>query len=223
MPKKEDKPAAALVQINEALEAVELEAAELLDEGQELPDSLLLRIHAFIQAKAENVDEAISWMRFIEARIAFLKQQEDNLATMRRRAEAMYGRVKDSLRQFLDGGEKDPISPGRAAGKIFKMWTQRAGQPKLLIDEEVLPSTYRNRQVTITIPDNDEGVSVLNVLQKFVETYDGDLGFKIGAARADTDLIRAKLKRKEEVLGARLEYSRYLRDNSPKNAVVKTR
>lgn len=221
MPETPHKPELRLVQIGQALELIEQEALETaLEEGTDIPDAVLAKISAYLQAQAEHTDEVVTWWAWLEARIAFLKTEEQKIAAIRAQGERFLGSLKTYLQKLIDVDRKGE----RLEGKVFHIRSQNNSQARLIIDDEKqIPAAFRKQNITFTVSQTDEALGIIEVLKKFALAYKGneDFDFTMGQVGVNESRVRDVLKTGETVPGARLDRGRHVRSSAPKNGLVK--
>lgn len=222
VPAQQAAPHLRLVEISAALQLIETEAVEFLENEQEIPDTVLMKISAYLLASKEHVDDVVRWLSSTRSRIAFLKEEENRVASRRKQGEAMVERVKKYLRKVID---EDPAGSSRLEGNIYHLRTQKNSQPRLVYNPETwkkdIPAAFHQRAVTFTVACTEEGDSVVETLKSFGLAYDGQLKMTIGDPILDERAVRESLKSGEKVPGAELVPGRHLRDSAPKTEVVK--
>ena len=223
VPAQQVAPHLRFVEMSAALQSIESEAVEFLENEQEIPDSVLLKISAYMLASKEHTDEIVRWLSSARSRIAFLKAEEGRVASIRKQGEVLLERVKKYLRKVID---EDPTGSSRLEGNVYHLRTQKNSQPRLVYDlekwKDEIPVGFHQRTVTFTVDCSEEGNSVVETLKGFGLAYDDDhLKMAIGNPVLNEKLVRETLKAGDTCPGAKLVPGRHLRDSAPKTEVVK--
>ncbi len=224
VPAQEAAPHLRFVEMSAALQIIETEAVEFLENEQEIPDTVLLKVSAYLLAGKAHVDDVVRWMSSCRSRIAFLKEEENRVAARRKQGEAMMDRVKKYLRTFID---QDFATSNRLEGNIYHLRTQANSQARLVYDQEKwkdeIPVEFHQQTVTFAVDCSEEGNSIVKTLEGFALAYDsGQLKMTIGNPTLNEKLVRETLKDKNkgDVPGAKLVPGRHLRDSAPKTTEV---
>ncbi len=221
VPAKQAAPHLRFVEISAALQLIETEAVEYLEDEKEIPDNVLMKVSAYMTASKEHTDEVVRWLSSSRSRIAFLKEEEKRVASIRKLGESMLERVKKYLRKFID---EDTSSSNRLEGNIYHLRTQANSQPRLAFNLEKwkteIPVKYHQRSVIFTVDCTDAGNDVVDTLKLFGLNCE-DAKMSITEPTLDEKAVREALKSGDKVQGAELVPGRHLRDSAPKTDVVK--
>ena len=165
----------------------------------------------------------VRWLSSTKYRIAFLKAEENRVATLRKLCENLLERVKKYLRKVID---EDPAGSSRLEGNVYHLRTQNNSQARLVYDpekwKETVPVKFHQQSIAFTVSCDAVGMDTIETLKKFELAYDDDqLKMIIGNPVLNEKLVRETLKGGENVPGAKLVPGRHLRDSAPKTEVVK--
>ncbi|KKL95138.1 hypothetical protein LCGC14_1857670 [marine sediment metagenome] len=207
------------VQFDAAIESIESQIVEAVEEDHAVPDSTLDKLSKYLMLKVEHIDHVVRWLHHCTAQIKFLRSEEELLRTQRKRAEKGFGEIRQYLQDHVDltaeGEDKDKP---RLEGPALKMWTQVNGQPGVDIDDKSLvPEEYYDLTITIRTANTAAGREVAAVVQDFVENYDSQ-GVEVNVSEPGLNAIRLKeaLVQGVAIPGASLHYGRHLRTSSPR-------
>jgi len=208
------------VQFDAAIEAIESQIVEAVEEDHAVPDSTLDKLSKYLMLKKEHVDDVVRWLHHCQSQIKFLRSEEELLRTQRKRAEKGFGEIRQYLQDHVDltaeGEDKDKP---RLEGPALKMWTQVNGQPGVDIDDKsLIPEEYFDLTITVRTANTTAGREVATVVKDFVENY-GEQGVEVNVPEPGLNTIRLKealVKDEKKVPGATLHYGRHLRTSSPR-------
>ena len=151
VPAQQAAPHLRFVEMSAALQLIETEAVEFLEDGKDIPDRVLLKISAYMLASKAHTDEIVRWLSSARSRIGFLKAEESRVASCRKQGEALLDRVKKYLRKVID---EDPKSSSRLEGNIYHLRTQKNSQARLIYDPEKwkdeIPVEFHQQSITFT-------------------------------------------------------------------------
>lgn len=222
----QQKPAPHLkfMELSAALGAIEDEAVEALEEDQEIGDTTLLKIGAYLQARKEHTDDVVRWRASTTARIAFLKDEEARVKAIRLQGETLLKEVDKYLKKFI----KEDNSGERLNGEVYHIRSQNNSQSRLVVENpekwkaNIEPKFHR-KTAHFTINLDENGKSILETLGSFAAAYkeDSSVKFAVSEAELDESLLRDTIKAGIEIDGVKLVRGKHIRDSAPKDKALK--
>jgi hypothetical protein len=172
-------------ELDNLLEAIEEQAAS---EGQPSED-LVARFQQFCDARGEKADRIGRFLRMMEAREQYCRNEAARLGERARAAAGKAERTKNMVLYYLLSRDLKRIE-----GREFTLRAQKNGQDSIrILDEAALPICYR--RIEARIP----GVVWDTVLAFLPAEFVKILESTVHEVRLDQEAIRAALARQEEI------------------------
>lgn len=196
------------VEVSSSLFQIDSEIDDLLEEiqvqaesGGEIPKELTERFHGFCKSHGEKVDRIGRFVRMMEAREKYCRNEAARLGDRARSAANKVERTKAMALYYLLSRELRKIE-----GQEFTLRIQKNSQDSVKItDEKAIPAAYRRVEATM------DGVLWETALSLLPEELSKALERSVQEARPDSEAIKAAASRQEEVPGARVERGFHLR------------
>lgn len=191
----------SLFQIDAELDQVIEEIQGLDIPNEELPQELMDRFQAFCQAFGDKADRIGRFIRIMESREHYCRQEADRLLTRARSAEAKVARTKSMVMYFLKSRSLTKLE-----GNAFELRMQRNSQDSVrIINQAVVPLAYCKARVTI---DGCLWETILGVLPDELEKA---LQGCVEEFTPDATAIKSARLRNEPVPGAEVHRGSHLR------------
>ena len=187
---------------------VDMELDGLLDEIEEQTDldaqvseELLERFRQFCQAHSEKVDRIGRFVRMMEAREQYCREEAARLGDRARASANKVDRTKSMVLFYLMSRDLMKIE-----GREFTLRAQRNSQDSVRItDETALPMAYRKVEARI------DGVVWETIISHLPEGLAEALEASVHDAKPDAEAIKAAAMRHEVVPGADVRRGSHLR------------
>ena len=191
----------SLFEIDMELDSLLEQIQEQVESGGEPSKDLVSRFHQFCDAHGEKVDRIGRFVRVMEAREQFCRNEASRLSDRARAAAGKVERTKNLVLYYLLSRDLKKIE-----GQQFTLRAQKNSQDSLrVVDEAALPIRYRRIQASIP------GV-VWEMVGSFLpEELCHLLESSIEETRPDNDAIRVALAQNEAVPGVQLRRGSHLR------------
>jgi hypothetical protein len=198
---------ASMAEANSLFE-LDMELDELLEEIQEqvesqgeASDDLVMRFRQFCEAHSEKVDRIGRFVRMMEAREQFCRDESARLADRARAAASKVERTKNMVLYYLLSLDLKKIE-----GQQFTLRAQKNSQDSVrIIDEGVLPKCYR--RIEARVP----GIIWETVLSNLPDELARILESSVQETRPDNDAIKEAVAQSEVVPGAEVRRGLHLR------------
>jgi hypothetical protein len=179
-----------------------LEEIELQIESEGEPsEELVTRFQEFCEARGEKVDRIGRFVRMMEAREQFCRNEAARLGDRARAAANRIERTKNMALYYLLSRDLKKIE-----GQQFTLRAQKNSQDSVRItDQSALPRCYR--RIEARIP----GVIWETVLSLLPEELAKTLESSVQETRPDNDAIKAAVAQNEIVPGAEVRRGTHLR------------
>jgi len=179
------------------LEQIEL---QIESEGQPSEESVA-RFQQFCEARGEKVDRIGRFVRIMEAREQFCRNEATRLGDRARAAASKVERTKNMALYYLLSRDLKKVE-----GQQFTLRAQKNSQDSVRItDESALPKCYC--RIEARVP----GVIWETVLSLLPEELAKKLESAIQESRPDNDAIKTAVAQKEIVPGAEVRRGMHLR------------
>lgn len=191
----------SLFQIDAELDEIVEEAQSLNMPNEKLPNELLDRLQVFCREYEEKADRIGHFIRIMESREQYCRQEAARLLDRARVAEGKVRRTKAMVMYLL-------MKRGlyRLEGRQFTFRIQSNSQASVRIfDEGAVPIGNKRIELSVT------GAMWETVLSFLPDELATALQNTIGAMVPDTDAIRAAASRNESVPGAEVKRGYHLR------------
>ena len=185
------------MELDGLLEEIELQVDS---EGQPSEGSLA-RFHEFCEARGKKVDRIGRFVRMMEAREQFCRNEATRLGDRARAAASKVERTKNMALYYLLSRDLKKVE-----GQQFTLRAQKNSQDSVRItDESALPKCYC--RIEARVP----GVIWETVLSLLPEELAKKLESAIQESRPDNDAIKTAVAQKEIVPGAEVRRGMHLR------------
>jgi len=185
------------MELDGLLEEIELQVDS---EGQPSEGSLA-RFHEFCEARGKKVDRIGRFVRMMEAREQFCRNEATRLGDRARAAASKVERTKSMALYYLLSRDLKKVE-----GQQFTLRAQKNSQDSVRItDESALPKCYC--RIEARVP----GVIWETVLSLLPEELAKKLESAIQESRPDNDAIKTAVAQKEIVPGAEVRRGMHLR------------
>ena len=185
------------IELDGLLEEIELQVDS---EGQPSDESLA-RFHEFCEARGEKVDRIGRFVRMMEAREQFCRNEAIRLGDRARAAASKVERTKSMALYYLLSRDLKKVE-----GQQFTLRAQKNSQDSVRItDESALPKCYC--RIEARVP----GVIWETVLSLLPEELAKKLESGIQESRPDNDAIKTAVAQNEIVPGAEVRRGMHLR------------
>ena len=185
------------MELDELLEEIQ---AQVESQGEALED-LVMRFRQFCEAHSEKVDRIGRFVRMMEAREQFCRDESARLAGRARAAASKVERTKSMVLHYLLSRDLKKIE-----GQQFTLRAQKNSQDSVrIIDEGVLPKCYR--RIEARVP----GIIWEKVLSNLPDELARILESSVQETRPDNDAIKAAVAQSEVVPGAEVRRGLHLR------------
>ena len=191
----------SLFKIDMELDSLLEQIQEQVETGGEPSEDLVTRFHQFCAVHGEKVDRIGRFVRMMEAREQFCRNEASRLSDRARAAAGKVERTKNLVLYYLLSRDLKKIE-----GQQFTLRAQKNSQDSVRItDETALPMCYRRIEARIPGVIWETMLSVLpQELAKTLESF-------IQEARPDNDAIKTAVAQSEAVPGAELRRGTHLR------------
>ena len=185
------------VELDGLLEEIE---GQVESEGQAAED-LVARFQQFCEAHGEKVDRIGRFVRIMEAREQYCRNEAARLTDRARAAAGRVERTKNMVLYYLLSRDLKKIE-----GYQFTLRAQKNSQDSVRItDESALPNSYCKIDARI------DGVLWETILSVLPEELAKSLEFSVQETKPDMDAIKAAALRHEQVPGAEVRRGWHLR------------
>ena len=177
------------------------EMEEQAETGDQPSEELVTRFQQFCAAHGEKVDRIGHFVRMMEAREQFCRNEAARLCERARVAAGKAERTKNMVLYYLLSRDLKKIE-----GFRFTLRAQKNSQDSVRITEEAaLPKCYRRIDARI------DGVIWETILSLLPSELVKTLESSIQTTRPDADAIKAAAARQEQVPGAEVRRGSHLR------------
>lgn len=198
---------ASIAEANSLFE-IDIELDALLEQIQEQVESigepsedLVARFHQFCAAHGEKVDRIGRFVRMMEAREQFCRNEASRLSDRARTAAGKAERTKNLVLFYLLSRDLKKIE-----GQQFTLRAQKNSQESVRItDEAAVPKSYCRIDARI------DGVVWESVLSLLPDELAKSLESSVQEMRPNADAIKAAAIRNEQVPGAEVRRGSHLR------------
>jgi hypothetical protein len=185
------------VELDGLLEEIE---AQVESEGQ-AAESLVARFQQFCVAHGEKVDRIGRFVRIMEARELYCRNEATRLSDRARASAGKVERTKNMVLYYLLSRDLKKIE-----GYQFTLRAQKNSQDSVRItDQAAVPKCYCRIDARI------DGVLWETVLSLLPDELARSLELSVQEVKPDTDAIKAAVIRNEKVLGAEVRRGSHLR------------
>jgi hypothetical protein len=185
------------VELDGLLEEIE---AQVESEGQ-AAESLVARFQQFCVAHGEKVDRIGRFVRIMEARELYCRNEATRLSDRARASAGKVERTKNMVLYYLLSRDLKKIE-----GYQFTLRAQKNSQDSVRItDQAAVPKCYCRIDARI------DGVLWETVLSLLPDELARSLELSVQEVKPDTDAIKAALILNEKVLGAEVRRGSHLR------------
>lgn len=147
----------SLFQIDAELDQVIEEIQELNLPNEELPTELIERFQVFCQAFGEKIDRIGRFIRLMESREQYCRQEADRLLTRARSAESKAMSAKSMVMYFLNSRGLTKLE-----GQAFAFRLQRNSQDSVkIVNQVAVPRAYCRARVSV---DGSLWTTILSML-----------------------------------------------------------
>ena len=187
---------------------IDMELDQLIEEMEEQTESegqasedLVARFHEFCEAHSEKVDRIGRFLRMMEAREQFCRNEAARLTDRARAAAGKMERTKNMVLYYLLSRDLKKIE-----GQQFTLRAQKNGQDSVKItNQAALPKCYCRIEARVA------GVVWETVLSLLPDELAKTLEASIQETRPDNDAIKAAVAQNEVVPGAEVRRGTHLR------------
>lgn len=191
----------SLFEIDMELDSLLEQIQEQVESGGEPSEDLVARFDQFCDAHGEKVDRIGRFVRMMEAREQFCRNEASRLSDRARAAAGKIERTKNLILYYLLSRDLKKIE-----GQQFTLRAQKNSQDSVQItDESQIPLTCRELELRIPGP----------IFQAVLDFLPGDtskaLKCCVRADRPNNDAIKEAASRREDVPGAQIKRGIHLR------------
>jgi hypothetical protein len=187
---------------------IDMELDQLIEEMEEQTESegqasedLVARFHEFCEAHSEKVDRIGRFLRMMEAREQFCRNEAARLTDRARAAAGKMERTKNMVLYYLLSRDLKKIE-----GQQFTLRAQKNGQDSVKItNQAALPKCYCRIEARVA------GVVWETVLSLLPDELAKTLEASIQETRPDNDAIKVAVAQNEVVPGAEVRRGTHLR------------
>lgn len=191
----------SLFEIDMELDGLVEEIEEQIESEGEASEALVSRFQQFCEAQGEKVDRIGRFVRMMEAREQFCRNEAARLKDRARAAAGKVDRTKNMVLYYLLSRDLKRIE-----GREFTLRAQRNSQDSVRItDETVLPKLFCSVEVRIG------GALWETILSLLPDALATSLKTSVQGIRPDVDAIRFAVLRSEVVPGAEVRRGSHLR------------
>jgi hypothetical protein len=191
----------SLFEIDMELDGLLEEIEEQVESQGQASEDLVSRFQQFCEAHGEKVDRIGRFVRMMEAREQFCRNESARLADRARAVAGRVERTKNMVLYYLLSRDLKKIE-----GYQFTLRAQKNSQDSVRItDEAALPKSYCRIDVRI------DGVLWETVLSLLPDELSKSLESSVQDTRPDADAIKAAAMRNEHVPGAEVRRGSHLR------------
>jgi len=191
----------SLFEIDMELDGLLDEIEEQTDLDAQVSEELLERFRQFCQAHSEKVDRIGRFVRMMEAREQYCREEAARLGDRARASANKVDRTKSMVLFYLMSRDLMKIE-----GREFTLRAQRNSQDSVRItDETALPMAYRKVEARI------DGVVWETIISHLPEGLAEALEASVHDAKPDAEAIKAAAMRHEVVPGADVRRGSHLR------------
>ena len=191
----------SLFEIDMELDGLLDEIEEQTDLDAQVSEELLERFRQFCQAHSEKVDRIGRFVRMMEAREQYCREEAARLGDRARASANKVDRTKSMVLFYLMSRDLMKIE-----GREFTLRAQRNSQDSVRItDETALPMAYRKVEARI------DGVVWETIISHLPEGLAEALEASVHDAKPDAEAIKAAAMRQEVVPGADVRRGSHLR------------
>ena len=191
----------SLFEIDMELDGLLEEIQEQFESEGQASEDLVVRFQQFCEAHGEKVDRIGRFVRMMEAREQFCRNESARLTDRARAAAGKVERTKNMVLYYLMCRDLKAIE-----GREFTLRAQKNSQDSVRItDEAALPVAFRKIDARIG------GVLWETVLANLPDELGKMLESTLEESRPDTDSIKAAILHEEQVPGAELRRGWHLR------------
>ena len=191
----------SLFEIDMELDGLLEEIEEQVESQGQASEDLVARFQQFCEAHGEKVDRIGRFVRMMEAREQYCRNESARLADRARAVAGRVERTKNMVLYYLLSRDLKKIE-----GYQFTLRAQKNSQDSVRItDEAALPKSYCRIDVRI------DGVIWETVLSLLPDDLAKNLESAIQETRPDNDAIKAAVAQNEVVPGAEVRRGSHLR------------
>lgn len=191
----------SLFEIDQELDRLIEDMQEESETHREISQELVDRFEVFCHAHGEKVDRIGRFIRNMEAREGYCREEAARLSERARIAANKSGRTKAMVLSYLSSREMRKLE-----GLQFTLRKQGNSQASVQVfDNAVLPMCYRRVDLKI------DGILWETVLSHLPNELVARLVSSVRAMEPDNDAIREAVSRHEEIPGAKVQKGCHLR------------
>ncbi|HMG84630.1 MAG TPA: siphovirus Gp157 family protein [Terracidiphilus sp.] len=191
----------SLFQIDMELDGLLEEMEQQVESESQASEDLIARFQLFCEGHGEKVDRIGRFVRMMEAREQFCRDESARLADRARAVASKVERTKNMVLYYLLSRDLKKIE-----GQQFTLRAQKNSQDSVrIIDEGVLPKCYC--RIEARIP----GIIWETVLSNLPDELAETLESSVQGTRPDNDAIKAAIAQSEVVPGAEVRRGLHLR------------
>src|SRR5215469_9518688 len=193
--------ASSLFDIDMELDGLLEEIQEQVESDGQASEGLMARFHLFCEAHGEKVDRIGRFVRMMEAREQYCRNEATRLTDRARAAAGKIERTKNMVLYYLLSRDLKKIE-----GQQFTLRAQKNSQDSVKItDQAAVPKCYCRIEARIT------GVIWETVLSLLPDELAKALEGSIQETKPDSDAIKAAVAQSEVVPGAEVRRGTHLR------------
>jgi hypothetical protein len=191
----------SLFDIDVELDCLLDQMMEYSEQGEPVPDGLLEQFNTFCQAHQEKVDRIGRFIRMMEARETFCRNEANRLLDRARVAGGKVERTKSMVMFYLFSHELKKVE-----GREYTLRVQKNAQESVKVsDDAALPRTFRKVSLRLSGPFLD------TILVNLPENLAKAVKDSIVETLPDNEAIKAAVARHEQVPGAEVRRGFHVR------------